>query len=67
MRLFSQADDGVASLPRTGVVFPPFPGKAFVVRKEIRLPPLKTPAWEAIELPVYNKIRYVVLPFFILA
>ena len=34
-----------------------------MVREEIRLTPLKKPAWEAIELPVYNKIRYVVVPF----
>ena len=50
-----------------GVVFLPFPQKAFVVREEIRFTPLKTPAWEATEPPVYNKIRYVVVPFFILA
>ena len=38
-----------------------------MVREEIRLTPLKTPAWKVTELPVYNKIRYVVVPFFILA
>ena len=38
-----------------------------MVREEIRLTPLKTPAWKATELPVYNKIKYVVVPFVILA